>query len=122
MLAEAEQVDGAIAACEEEGEDGLVGLLRVAVGTSEDEVVAAVVRGFAAAGRHVIEGDGVGMDTTFAVRTDCAVAIEQPLTRVRVGRTTCGQRCVLLVCSRGATAPARFRAGATQRYKGLEGD
>ena len=107
VLAEAQQTHGAITAGEEERENGLVGLLRVAIGAGEDEVVAAVVRGFAAAGCDVVERDGVGMDTTFAVRADGAVAIEQPLTRVRVSRTTCGQRCVLLVCSRGATAPAR---------------
>ena len=97
MLAEAEQVHGAIAAREEERENGLVRFQRVAVGAREDEVVAAVVRSFAAAGRHVVERDGVGMDTTLAVRTDGAVAIEEPLTRVRVSRTTCGQRRVLLV-------------------------
>lgn len=107
VLAEAEQAHGTVAAREQERENRLVGLLRVAIGTGEDQVVAAVVRGFAAAGCHVVERDGVGMDTTFAVRTDGAMAIEQPLTRVRVSCTTCGQRRVLLVCSRGATAPAR---------------
>lgn len=122
MLAEAEQVHGAIATREQECENGLVRLQRVAVWAGKDEVVAAVVGSLAAAGRHMVERDGVGMDTTLAVRTDGAVAIEEPLTRVRVSRTTCGQRRVLLVCSRGATAPARGWAGATQWYKGLEGD
>jgi hypothetical protein len=122
VLAEAEQVHGAIAAGEEERENGLVRLQRVAVRAGKDEVVAAVIGSFAAAGRHVVEGDGVGMDTTLAVRTDGAVAIEEPLTRVCVSRATCGQRRVLLVCSRGATAPARGWTGATQWYKGLEGD
>ena len=97
VLAEAEQVHGAIPTREQECENGLVRLQRVAVRARKDEVVAAVVRSFAAAGRHVVERDGVGMDTTLAVRTDGAVAIEEPLTRVRISRTTCGQRRVLLV-------------------------
>lgn len=122
VLTEAEQIHGARAAREEEGEDRLVGFLRVAVRTGEHEVIAAIERGLTAAGRHVIQRDRVDVDASFAVRTHSAVALEQPLASVRVSRATCGQRGVLRVGSRGATASARGLAGATQWYKGLEGD
>lgn|SRR6185312_3662572 len=122
VLTEPEQVHGAGATREEEREDRLVGLQRVTVGAREHEVVAAVERSLAAAGRHVIERDRVGMDASFAIRAHGAVAFEKPLACVRVSRATGGQRRVLRMGSRGATASARGWAGATQWYKGLEGD
>ena len=122
VLAKAEQIHRAITACDQEREDRLVCLQRVAVGTGENEIVAAIIGSLAAAWRHVIERDRIGMNASLAVRTYGTMAVEQPLTRVRVSGTTCWQRGVLLVCSRGTAASARGWAGATQWYKGLEGD
>lgn len=122
VLAESKQVHGARAAREEESQDRFVGFLCVAVRAGEHEVVAPIECGLSTAGRHVIERDRIGVDASFAVRTHGAMALEQPFASVRVSRATCGQRGVLRVGSRGATASTRGLAGATQWYKGLEGD
>ncbi len=84
VVAVAQQARGALAPGEQERQRRLVGFLTVATRTGEDQVVAPIVCGLAAARGHVVEGDRARVDAALAVRADGTVAIEQPLARLCV--------------------------------------
>ena len=84
MGAVSDEVDGAGARAEQEGERRLVTLGRIAAWAGEDEVVAAIVRGLAAARRDVVERHHRGGEPRTAVGAHRAMLVEQPGARLDV--------------------------------------
>ncbi len=82
-----EEKDPARASLHEERHERRVGLGRVAVATSQDEVVRAVVGVLAASRADVIERDGLGSRLDSAVGADGAVFSEEPLAVTGIGAT-----------------------------------
>ena len=87
---EAAKKHGALAAAKQECQDRHVRLGAVALGASEHEVIATIVRTLPAPGCDVIERDGLGGNTAATIRADRAVLLNEPAARFSVSGTACG--------------------------------
>ena len=121
MRAEPQQVAGSAASREQKCDRREISLGRVACLAREDEIVAPIVGGLTAAGRHMIERHRGFREPLAAVGTDGTMLLEKPSPRFGVGNSTrrvrgeleramrCAALGALLSASRAAPSS---RAGA----------
>ena len=88
MVAVVQEVDAAGSLLEQKGQEGRIGLGRVAWDAGQDQVVRPVIGRLSPPGPHVVEGDPLGPGLEPAVGADRAMLFQQPFTMLGVGSTT----------------------------------